>query len=115
VESESRILVDELRALHVECSQTRAQYFSTFRRIVLPVEDDAFGLALSRTYLHPTIIDDACEDNQVEAFRALGIGMMKCIVAPAHHVAVADSLLNPNSTFIAYMFNRIAEYCESVF
>ncbi|SDM41326.1 Trichodiene synthase (TRI5) [Allokutzneria albata] len=115
VESEARALVAELQELGVECDQRLARYLCTFRRLVLPVEDDALGLDLSRTYLYPTIIDDACGRRHSEVFRTLGTGMMKGIVTPARHRAAADSSLTPNSAAVDYMFNRIAEHCDADF
>jgi hypothetical protein len=115
VTTEATILVDELRHFGIDCSQAFAKDLSTFRRLVLPIDDQALGLALSRTYLYPTIIDDACGENQAEAFRALGTGMLKGILQPRHLLAASGSVLHPRSACVDYMFNEISKYCETDF
>ncbi|MFI6921022.1 hypothetical protein ACIBIZ_13790 [Nonomuraea spiralis] len=115
VRAEARFLRAELAEFGISCDLAYVEIMCTYRQLMIPVDEADLGIALSRSILLPTIVDDDCDQGPEAAFRELRAAVLRGVTQPRHTRVVLDSALHPQSVYTEHMFNEFSRFCSANF
>ncbi|MEV0385682.1 hypothetical protein [Nonomuraea sp. NPDC050643] len=115
VRAEACSLRAELATFGIQRDLAYIECMCTYRQLMIPVDEADLGMALSRSILLPTIVDDSCDQGPEAAFRAVRAAMLKGVGRSRQARVILGSALHPQSVYTEHMFNEFSPFCSANF